>query len=54
VSIDKGEGAEDVDDLSEIEEKQKLIIDVKLKESAVKVVAEKKIIPAKTSMMSSL
>jgi hypothetical protein len=56
LSIDKGEGADDVDDLTEIEEKQKLIIDIKQKESATKAKAPspKKAIPAKPSMMSSL
>lgn len=54
VSVDKGEGPEDVDDLTELEERQKLIIEVKKKEVAIKKAPTPKKVVAKTGMMSSL
>lgn len=55
ISVDIGEGPDTVDDLTELKERNILIIEISNKKSATKVTTPKKVTVApKTSMMSSL
>jgi hypothetical protein len=54
ISVDIGEGADTVDDLTEIKERNIVIVEINNKKSATKIPTPKKSLPAKTSMMSSL
>jgi len=55
ISVDAGEGPDTVDDLTEIKERNTLIVEISNKKSATKAQTPKKAITApKTSMMSSL